>query len=144
MQWYFVAGREKPPMSNAIKYALSIFILLVYGCGDVDPKPGTGNIQPIASSVLLNEQLIGSRFRSKEKHEGGLGPQGVAMGYWHIEILDDSVVWHHSDVTESGKYTVVNENEFSVRIGRSILHAYFDAEKSELEWDGMVYELVDQ
>jgi hypothetical protein len=61
--------------------------------------------------------IASSEFRSIDKYEIGLGPNGEVMGYWSVRLQNDTAVsnrgqgtfeWHHSDVSETGTFECKN------------------------------------
>lgn len=53
-------------------------------------------------------EIPNSNFKSLEKHDKGLGPHGVVLGYWHITFKNNSFTRSESDYSESGTFTCQN------------------------------------
>jgi len=87
--------------------------------------------------------LTGSVYRSLDKHEMGLGMNGVAEGYWQIEFLDDRFKWLHSDVLETGRYHQLSNNSIDVSLSNREFKAYFYDNHQLLEFDGLKYGLFE-
>jgi len=119
--------------------------------GDSARNPNDNTSLPIVGKEKDREDncdlLVDSSFKSVSKHEVGLGPDGVAMGYWTItfgkvglagESEESGVAWHHSDVVESGTYTC-EDNTIQVMFFDYSITAKYDADEEILSWEGVEY-----
>ena len=84
--------------------------------------------------------ISNSAFRSINKYEVGLGPNGPAMGYWSIQFqkgvtLSDygepTFQWSHSDFHESGSYACKN-NVLQVKFLNRSITAYYDENQKSI------------
>ena len=93
----------------------------------------------------LAQQLVGMRFVSKEKHDCGLGPTGVVMGYWRLRIDEDYVSWDFSDTPRRAPYTVEPDGTIKTPLGLPYMpiEGKFFPERGELLWDGVWYTKAD-
>ena len=90
------------------------------------------------------DPLSGKRFRSVEKHEVGLGPDGKpALGYWHLAFRGGGFTWHHSDVTESGAYQYDEKTAMltgAPRSGKLTYEGTYDPKTGILTWEKKKYQ----
>jgi len=93
----------------------------------------------------LPQDLNGLRFISIGKHEGGLGPNGMVLGYWFVKFKDGFASWQHSDFSEGGKYTVAKDGTIRAKIGpKGTIEGFIDRANSRLFWAGKWYRLIEK
>lgn len=86
---------------------------------------------------LSCDLIKNSQFRSIEKKEIGLGPDGLAMGYWGVSFSGNEVIWRHSDVAETGIYSCSgNIINVKLTLGGAFKVSY---EGNVLRWQGDDY-----
>lgn len=99
-------------------------------------------VQNVASNSSDScESVNNSTFRSVNKYEVGLGPNGPVMGYWNIVFENDKFEWQHSDFGTSGTYTC-KDNILQVSTSSFPISANYDASKNILVWDNIEYKKV--
>jgi len=120
-----------------------IFLIIVSGLGiswytlSARQQTKTEVVSP-GNQVDSCNIISNSVFRSVDKHEVGLGPNGPAMGYWSITFQSGNFQWHHSDVVESGTYTCT-ENILQAKLYNRTVTANYDINRKALIWDGVEY-----
>ena len=120
ISWYTLSARQQTKTE------------IVSTPAKIDPKNTPVN-QVDSCNIISN-----SVFRSVDKHEVGLGPNGPAMGYWSITFQSGNFQWHHSDVVESGTYTCT-ENILQAKLYNRTVTANYDINRKALIWDGVEY-----
>lgn len=90
-----------------------------------------------------------STFRSVDKHEVGLGPNGAEMGYWSIQFQEGTTLsdygqstfeWNHSDFSESGFYSCKNNLLNAKSESGGPISTSYDFNQELLDWDGVKYQ----
>lgn len=90
-------------------------------------------------AATMPANLAGMRFVSREKHEGGMTPRGMAMGYWHLEFRESSCGWDNWDVREGCRYHLFPDGRIEASCsGRPIVGQY-DPDRKQVKWDGFWY-----
>jgi hypothetical protein len=98
------------------------------------------------SAFGLCNDIKGVKFRSLEKAEIGLGPNGPGLGYWSIEFSSDGIFkWQHSDVWETGRFVCKDRiiNAF-ISSGRKLSASYIPEKQRLLIWEGKEYRPVER
>src|SRR5262249_23693966 len=106
------------------------------GCGVI------GLLLSAAAAQDITDPLAGKQFRSLDKHEVGLGPKGVELGYWSLSFKGGTFSWRHSDVVESGKYEYnakTGEITGRPRAGKLVYRGNYDAKTGVLTWEKVKY-----
>jgi hypothetical protein len=68
-----------------------------------------------------------ARFRSVEKYEVGLGPNGPVMGYWTVVFEPNNRLrWHWSDIEEHMTYACEGAIVIAAAHGRQVTGIYDD------------------
>lgn len=116
--------------------AIGYLVVTVFFSPQVTPK-NTAEIQPDDCNFISD-----STFRSVNKYEVGLGPNGPAMGYWSITFQKGNFQWHHSDVVESGSYLCKN-NILQAKLYTRSVTANYDINRKALIWENVEYSKVD-
>jgi hypothetical protein len=76
-------------------------------------------------------------FLSVDELECGLGPGGVELCNWRVELRGGRYEWGHSDVAESGTYTCTG----SV-VTADMYVGTWDDDREIFVWDGVDYEMA--
>jgi hypothetical protein len=79
-------------------------------------------------------------FRSIEKLDRGLGPNGIILGYWNVTFDEGSFSWGFSDVGANGFYTCENNIlEATLNgLGQNVSGRY-NPDTGILTWDDIEY-----
>ncbi len=87
------------------------------------------------------DPLSGKRFKSVDKLERGLGPNGVVLGHWGISFKEGKYSWQWSDVSTAGTYRIdaatgkVTASGFKMDI-----EGQYDAKTGMLTWNKVKYQ----
>lgn len=137
-------------MHRALTPVLATLAFVIAGCDRSEPP--TGDPADVASSRSRTQapsiksparrDLDGARFVSRERHEVGLGPDGTVFGFWSVGFKDGIASWSHSDVEESGAYSIADDGTITAEMGPNGIRGSLDSGSDALLWDGAWYEPV--
>lgn len=93
------------------------------------------------------EAVAGATFKSIEKREGGLGPDGeVAQVHWSVRFENGGFQYYFSDVVDSGTYScTVEDGKAHIQrdSGSDGAIGIYDPETGVLTWGGDRYRPVE-
>lgn len=103
---------------------------------------------PRNSGKLQGTELIGRRFRSVERREIGLGPEGEVLGYWYLTFHSESVTWDHSDMQMTVGYRLrpngaITADFLSESDHRDSIAGDFHFDENRIFWQQQWYEAVE-
>jgi hypothetical protein len=108
---------------------------------------GVGLVLMVATALTAapgekqGDPLSGKRFKSVDKLEMGLGPNGVVKGHWSITFKDGKYSWRWSDVSTAGRYQIdaatgkITASGFKMEI-----EGEYDAKTGSLTWNKVKYQ----